>query len=440
MDYSIGSLSDLITGSNTPNKKKVVKKQIAAESNQVVSEESQMDTSVEKSGTKRKLQDNDDENGSVGEVGSTENGERPVKLKKRNRKNRDDPESLSRTIFVGNVPIGSESKNLVAFFKKYGKVESARIRGVPVADPKTPKKVAFIKKKFHPQRKSVFAFVRFEQREDAVKATEADGVIYEDHHLRIHLCVGTEKPDENKAIFVGNLSFSAEEDDLWQLFEPCGAISSVRIVRDNRTGRGKGFGYVNFQDSDSVTLALEMENVKLKERELRISNCNINAAKKNKNNKVKKIRKPGKPKIEKKVIKTKDEVHGKQENGEPKNKSFQGVKFVAKKKIQKPGKPKIEKKVIKTEDEVHGKQENGKPKNKSFQGVKFVAKKKIQKPGKPKIEKKVIKTEDEVHVKQENGEPKNKSFQGVKFVQRKKMKFNRGLLKKQKLVKQIAPK
>jgi hypothetical protein len=39
-------------------------------------------------------------------------------------------------------------------------------------------------------------------------------------------------------------------------------------------------------------------------------------------------------------------------------------------KIQKPGKPKIEKKVIKTEDEVHGK-----PKNKSFQGVKFVAKK-----------------------------------------------------------------
>ncbi|XP_068894352.1 RNA-binding protein 34 isoform X3 [Tenebrio molitor] len=435
MDYSIGSLSDLITGSNTPNKKKVVKKQIAAESNQVVSEESQMDTSVEKSGTKRKLQDNDDENGSVGEVGSTENGERPVKLKKRNRKNRDDPESLSRTIFVGNVPIGSESKNLVAFFKKYGKVESARIRGVPVADPKTPKKVAFIKKKFHPQRKSVFAFVRFEQREDAVKATEADGVIYEDHHLRIHLCVGTEKPDENKAIFVGNLSFSAEEDDLWQLFEPCGAISSVRIVRDNRTGRGKGFGYVNFQDSDSVTLALEMENVKLKERELRISNCNINAAKKNKNNKVKKIRKPGKPKIEKKVIKTKDEVHGKQENGEPKNKSFQGVKFVAKKKIQKPGKPKIEKKVIKTEDEVHGK-----PKNKSFQGGKFVAKKKIQKPGKPKIEKKVIKTEDEVHVKQENGEPKNKSFQGVKFVQRKKMKFNRGLLKKQKLVKQIAPK
>jgi hypothetical protein len=44
-------------------------------------------------------------------------------------------------------------------------------------------------------------------------------------------------------------------------------------------------------------------------------------------------------------------------------------------KIQKPGKPKIEKKVIKTEDEVHVKQENGEPKNKSFQGVKFVQRK-----------------------------------------------------------------
>lgn len=82
----------------------------------------------------------------------------------------------------------------------------------------------------------------------------------------------------------------AEEDDLWKIFESCGPISSVRIVRDSRRGIGKGFGYVNFKNSDSVTLALEMENVTFKDRELRISLCNINAAKKNKKkDKVKKV-------------------------------------------------------------------------------------------------------------------------------------------------------
>ena len=39
----------------------------------------------------------------------------------------------------------------------------------------------------------------------------------------------------------------AEDDELWKIFEACGPISSVRIVRDNNTGAGKGFGFVNFE-------------------------------------------------------------------------------------------------------------------------------------------------------------------------------------------------
>lgn len=75
---------------------------------------------------------------------------------------------------------------------------------------------------------------------------------------------------------------------MWKLFESCGPISHVRIVRDPRTGMGKGFGYVNFKDSDSVQLALEMENVKLDNRELRISLSNLNTARKNKKKNVNK--------------------------------------------------------------------------------------------------------------------------------------------------------
>lgn len=40
---------------------------------------------------------------------------------------------------------------------------------------------------------------------------------------------------------------AAEEDELWKLFESCGNILDVRIIRDRKTGIGKGFAYINFE-------------------------------------------------------------------------------------------------------------------------------------------------------------------------------------------------
>jgi nucleolar protein 12 len=40
---------------------------------------------------------------------------------------------------------------------------------------------------------------------------------------------------------------AAEEDDLWKMFESCGKISGIRLIRDKRTGVGKGFAYINFE-------------------------------------------------------------------------------------------------------------------------------------------------------------------------------------------------
>jgi RNA recognition motif-containing protein len=38
-------------------------------------------------------------------------------------------------------------------------------------------------------------------------------------------------------IFVGNLAFTTTEQDLRQLFEPYGAVETVRIMTDRETGR-----------------------------------------------------------------------------------------------------------------------------------------------------------------------------------------------------------
>nr|CAD7460422.1 unnamed protein product [Timema tahoe] len=45
-------------------------------------------------------------------------------------------------------------------------------------------------------------------------------------------------------------SLTAEEEDLWKMFEECRNIENIRVSRDKYTGVGRGFGYVNFQISD----------------------------------------------------------------------------------------------------------------------------------------------------------------------------------------------
>ncbi|CAH1164550.1 unnamed protein product [Phaedon cochleariae] len=391
MDYTVGSLADLISGSNTPNKPQVIKKKIKRKSvpldqtpqdagptiskkksktvkseDVLVSESPNASLKSEKKKKKRKLDDTDMDlvdSGAEEDVGIPEkkpkltqndqNAERRVKKKLKEEKKVENPEELARTIFVGNVPIKTNKKKVRRHFKKYGPIESLRFRGIPVADPKTSKKVAAIKKEFHPDRSNVYCYIRFINKEDALKAEEANGSLYEDHHIRVHCCGNKEKPDESKAIFVGNLSFDAEEDELWKVFESCGPIAHVRIIRDSYTGMGKGFGYVNFRNSDAVQMALEMENVKLKDRELRISLSNLSTAKKNKNkNKNKVITKAGKPKPRKPFGRKRDSNPGDSADGDHRperpnwgnhNKGFQGAKFTDNKKKFKMNKGVLEK-------------------------------------------------------------------------------------------------
>ena len=50
-------------------------------------------------------------------------------------------------------------------------------------------------------------------------------------------------------IFVGNLAFSATEQDVRQLFEPYGAVDTIKIITDRDTGSPRGFGFVDMPDS-----------------------------------------------------------------------------------------------------------------------------------------------------------------------------------------------
>jgi RNA recognition motif-containing protein len=58
-------------------------------------------------------------------------------------------------------------------------------------------------------------------------------------------------------IFVGNLAFSATDQDLRQLFEPYGVVDKINVITDRDTGRSKGFGFVEMSDSAAAKAAIQ---------------------------------------------------------------------------------------------------------------------------------------------------------------------------------------
>ncbi|MBI3232057.1 MAG: RNA-binding protein [Candidatus Doudnabacteria bacterium] len=62
-----------------------------------------------------------------------------------------------------------------------------------------------------------------------------------------------------KKLYVGNLPWSATNDDLSQLFGQHGAVISASVLTDKMTGRSRGFGFVEMEndaDADAAIAAL----------------------------------------------------------------------------------------------------------------------------------------------------------------------------------------
>jgi RNA recognition motif-containing protein len=62
---------------------------------------------------------------------------------------------------------------------------------------------------------------------------------------------------ENK-LYVGNLPYTATEDDLKNHFSQAGTVTSVALIKDRATGRAKGFGFVELATAEEAQKAITM--------------------------------------------------------------------------------------------------------------------------------------------------------------------------------------
>lgn len=75
-----------------------------------------------------------------------------------------------------------------------------------------------------------------------------------------------------KKIFVGNLSWKASEETLKPLFEAYGRVVSIKIIRDQYTGKSKGFGFVEMEtDEEAAKCIQELNDKPFLDRNLRLS-------------------------------------------------------------------------------------------------------------------------------------------------------------------------
>jgi cold-inducible RNA-binding protein len=61
-------------------------------------------------------------------------------------------------------------------------------------------------------------------------------------------------------LYVGGLPYQTTEQDLNELFEQIGPVTSATVIIDRETGRSKGFGFVEMSDDQDARSAIDRLN------------------------------------------------------------------------------------------------------------------------------------------------------------------------------------
>ncbi len=72
-------------------------------------------------------------------------------------------------------------------------------------------------------------------------------------------------------LYVGNLSYSVNDNTLRSIFEAYGAVESARVISDRDTGQSKGFGFVEMSDADGQKAMGALNGQELEGRALRVN-------------------------------------------------------------------------------------------------------------------------------------------------------------------------
>jgi RNA recognition motif-containing protein len=74
-----------------------------------------------------------------------------------------------------------------------------------------------------------------------------------------------------KSLYVGNLPWSINDQELSSAFEAHAPVISARVITDRESGRSRGFGFVEVEDNDARKVIKEMNGFKLGDRSITVN-------------------------------------------------------------------------------------------------------------------------------------------------------------------------
>ncbi len=87
-----------------------------------------------------------------------------------------------------------------------------------------------------------------------------------------HLGVGRDgRIGLSKRLYVGNLPFSTTDQELRDLFEKHGEVTSVNVITDRETGRSRGFAFVEMEASNAEAAMQALDGRDMDGRPLRVN-------------------------------------------------------------------------------------------------------------------------------------------------------------------------
>ncbi|KAH6762348.1 RNA-binding family protein [Perilla frutescens var. hirtella] len=177
-------------------------------------------------------------------------------------------------LFVGNLPFNVDSAGLAQLLEQAGGVEQVEV----IYDKATG-------------RSRGFGFVVMSTVKDAEAAVKLfNGYELEGRALRVNSGPAPPKRDTSSfregprggrerssfgntnRVYVGNLSWGVDNDDLESLFSKHGNVKEARVVYDRENGRSRGFGFVTYSSPEEVNSAIEkLDGKDLDGRSIRVS-------------------------------------------------------------------------------------------------------------------------------------------------------------------------
>ncbi|KAL2828366.1 splicing factor, CC1-like protein [Aspergillus pseudoustus] len=161
-----------------------------------------------------------------------------------------------RTIFVQQLAARLRTKELITFFEKIGPVKEAQIvkdrvsgrsKGVGYVEFKDESSVAPAIQLTGQKLLGIPIIAQLTEAEKNRQARNSEASSGNKHAAPFH------------RLYVGNIHFSIDENDLQSVFEPFGELEFVQLQKDE-TGRSRGYGFVQFRDPNQAREALEKMN------------------------------------------------------------------------------------------------------------------------------------------------------------------------------------